>query len=221
VTGWPDERVEARVLAAAAGQLPVPTPRVHAAGKHDGWGYLLMSRLPGVPLDTAWGQVPAAGRDRLARQLGEAIAALHRLPPPQIDGWQPGDWPAFVAGQRAQCVSEQQALGLPALWAGQIPGFLDGVALPARPPVLLHTEVMRQHLLVTEDREGTAPREPQPRTSARANSSISFLLRRQAGCGAQGALAPERRSPPLSAVREDAGWASTRTGSGLCNWWVF
>jgi hygromycin-B 7''-O-kinase len=154
VTGWPDQRVEARVLAAAAGQLPVPTPRVHASGKHDGWGYLLMSRLPGVPLDTAWDQVPAAGRDRLARQLGESLAALHRLPPPQVNDWQPGDWPAFVAGQRAQCVSEQRALGLPALWADQLPGFLDGVALPARPPVLLHTEVMRQHLLVTEDREG-------------------------------------------------------------------
>src|SRR5580698_8383752 len=49
VAGWPDQRVEARVLAAAAGQLPAPTPRVHASGKHDGWGYLLMSRLPGVP----------------------------------------------------------------------------------------------------------------------------------------------------------------------------
>jgi hygromycin-B 7''-O-kinase len=113
-----------------------------------------MSRLPGVPLDTVWDQIPAAGRDRLARQLGEAIAALHRLPAPQIDDWWPSDWPSFVAGQRAQCVSEQQALGLPALWADQIADFLDGVALPSRPPVLLHTEVMRQHLLVTEDREG-------------------------------------------------------------------
>jgi hypothetical protein len=28
-----------------------------------------------------------------------------------------------------------------------IPRFLDGVELPSRPPVLLHTEVMRQHLL--------------------------------------------------------------------------
>ncbi len=153
VTGWPDQRIEARVLAAAAGQLPIPTPQIHASGEHDGWGYVLMSRLPGVPLDTVWNQITAAGRDRLARQLGETIAALHQLPPPHIDDWQPSDWPAFVAGQRAQCVSEQQALGLPALWADQIPGFLDGIALPPRPPVLLHTEVMRQHLLVTEDQE--------------------------------------------------------------------
>jgi hygromycin-B 7''-O-kinase len=114
-----------------------------------------MSRLSGVPLDTVWDQISAANRDRLACQLGETIAALHRLPPPHIIDWWPSDWQVFVAGQRAQCVCKQQALGLPALWADQIPGFLAGVTLPSRPPVLLHTEVMRQHLLVAQGREGS------------------------------------------------------------------
>jgi hygromycin-B 7''-O-kinase len=154
VAQWPDYRIEASVLAAVAGQLPVPAPRVHIAGEHDGWGYLLMSRLPGVPLDTAWHQIPAQNRDRLSGQLGETIAALHCIPPPAIPGWRPADWPAFVAERRAQCVSEQRSLGLPALWAEQIPGFLDEVALQSGPPVLLHTEVMRQHLLVTEGPDG-------------------------------------------------------------------
>ena len=150
VAGWPGRRVEAGVLAAVQDRLPIPVPQVHAAGEHDGWGYVLMSRLPGVPLDTVWDQVPTRDRDRLADQLGETIAALHQVPPPRIDNWWPTDWPAFVARQRAQCVSEQRALGLPTTWADQIPGFLDAVALPSGPPVLLHTEVMRQHLLATE-----------------------------------------------------------------------
>ena len=144
-------RVEAGVLGAVRGRLPIVTPQVHAAGEHDGWDYLLMSRVPGVPLDTVWDQIPAGERDRLAGQLGETIAALHRLPLPEITGWWPADWPAFVAGQRAQCVSEQRALGLPPRWADQLAGFLDEVALPSGPPVLLHTEVMRQHLLVSAD----------------------------------------------------------------------
>jgi hygromycin-B 7''-O-kinase len=55
-----------------------------------------------------------------------------------------------VARQRAGVVSEQLGLGLPPSWADQIPGFLDEVGLPIRAPVLLHTEVMREHLLVTE-----------------------------------------------------------------------
>jgi hygromycin-B 7''-O-kinase len=113
-----------------------------------------MNRLPGVPLDTVWNQVSAKDRDRLAGQLGETIAALHQLPPPAIADWWPADWSGFVAHQRAKCVSEQRALGLPALWADQITAFLDAVALPSRPSVLLHTEIMRQHLLVGEGTEG-------------------------------------------------------------------
>jgi hygromycin-B 7''-O-kinase len=150
VATWPGYRVEAEVLAAVRGRLPTPTPLVHAAGEHDGWGYVLMSRLPGVPLDTVWDQLCAGDRDRLADQLGETIAALHDLPPLAIKDWWPADWPAFVARQRAQCVSEQRALGLPVSWADQIAPFLGGIALPSRPPVLLHTEVMRQHLLAVE-----------------------------------------------------------------------
>jgi hygromycin-B 7''-O-kinase len=147
-------RVEAGVLAAVQGKLPVPAPRVLAAGKHDGWGYILMSRLPGVPLDTAWDRVSARERDVLASQLGETVAMLHRLPPPGISGWWPADWPAFVARQRAGCVREQRSLGLPGLWTSQLDAFLDAVALPMRPPVLLHTEVMSQHLLVSETADG-------------------------------------------------------------------
>jgi hygromycin-B 7''-O-kinase len=155
VPTWPRWQVEADVLAAVQGRLPAPTPQVHAAGNHDGWGYVLMSRLPGIPLDTVWDQVPATGRDRLADQLGETIAALHRLPPPAISNWWPADWPAFVAHQRAHAVGEQRSLGLPAVWADQIPGFLDTVALPSGTPVLLHTEIMREHLLVTDGQGGT------------------------------------------------------------------
>ena len=154
VATWPRWQVEAEVLAAVQGRLPIPSPQVCAAGEHDGWGYVLMSRLPGVPLDGVWDQVPAGSRDRVADQLGATIAALHQLPPPAIRDWWPADWLAFVAQQRAQAVSEQRDLGLPAAWADQIPGFLDAVALPSGVPVLLHTEIMREHLLVTEGQDG-------------------------------------------------------------------
>jgi hygromycin-B 7''-O-kinase len=154
VTTWPGYRIEAQVLAAVADQLPTPTPQVHAAGEHDGWGYVLMSRLPGVPLDTAWDRVSAQDRDRLAAQLGQTIAALHQMPPPVIADWWPADWPSFVSGQQARCVREQRELGLPAAWADQIPEFLAAVSLPPGPPVLLHTEIMREHLLVDHSPAG-------------------------------------------------------------------
>ena len=146
---YADERpVEAAVLAAVHGRLPVPTPGLHRAGEHDGWGYVLMDRLPGRPLADAWDTLP--DRDRTADQLGAALAALHAVPPPPVDDWWPADWDEFVADQAQACAGRHRALGLPDGLARQIPAFLDGVDLAAGPPVLLHTEVTRAHLLVDD-----------------------------------------------------------------------
>jgi hygromycin-B 7''-O-kinase len=93
-------------------------------------------------------------RDRIAACLGETMAALHELPLLVIPGWWPDDWAVFADGQRARCVDEQLSLGLAPEWAEQIPGFLAEVPLPDEPLVLLHTEIMRQHLLVSQDGSG-------------------------------------------------------------------
>jgi len=143
-------RIEAGVLAAVDGKLPILTPRVCAVGEHDGWGYVLMSRLNGAQLKTVWKRIAAKERDHLAGCLGETIAALHRVSPPPVEDWWPDDWSAFIARQRACCVARHRDLGLSPAWVDQLPGFLDGVALPPSPTVLLHTEVRRQHLIVTQ-----------------------------------------------------------------------
>lgn len=147
-------RVETGVLVAVEGRLPTSTPRVRAAGERDGWGYVLMSRLAGVPLKIAWKQIPAKERDHLALRLGETIAALHQVAPPLIENWWPEDWPAFVAAQHAGCAARQRELGLPPAWVEKLPSFLDDVTLRSGRLVLLHTEVRRQHLLVAQDHVG-------------------------------------------------------------------
>ncbi|MGW6020633.1 phosphotransferase family protein [Streptomyces sp. NPDC055099] len=146
-----DGLVEERVLSHLQDRLPVPTPRVHAAGAYEnGWRYVLMSRLPGEDLAEAWPRIPRADRERLVTEAGEALAALHALDPePLADVLGPGDWGAFLRKQRAGAVARQRERGLPESWLEQIPGFLDAVPLRADAPrVLLHTEFMRQHLLV-------------------------------------------------------------------------
>ncbi|MGW6268621.1 phosphotransferase family protein [Streptomyces sp. NPDC055060] len=147
-----DGLVEERVLSHLQGRLPVPTPRVHASGAYEnGWRYVLMSRLPGDDLAAAWPRIPHADRERLVTEAGEALAALHALDPgPLTDVLGPGDWGAFLDRQRAGAVRRQRKCGLPESWVEQIPGFLDAVPLRAdAPPALLHTEFMRQHLLVS------------------------------------------------------------------------
>ncbi|MGW7083386.1 aminoglycoside phosphotransferase family protein [Streptomyces sp. NPDC054871] len=146
-----DALAEARVLSHLEGRLPVPTPRVRASGSYEnGWRYVLMSRLPGEDLASAWPRIPRADRERLVTEAGEALAALHALDPgPLADVLGPGDWGAFLGRQRAGVVARQRKCGLPESWLEQIPGFLDAVPLPTDAPrVLLHTEFMRQHLLV-------------------------------------------------------------------------
>ncbi|WP_435061658.1 phosphotransferase family protein [Amycolatopsis thermoflava] len=140
-----DFATESRVLRVVDGRLPVATPRVLDAGEVDGWRYLLMTRLPGVPL----GEVPAAEQIRLAPALGEALAALHDLDAPDLG---PSSWAGFVTEQAASAVTRQPALD--DVWARQIPSFLDSVVLGSPSPVLLHTEVMAEHVLAVPDGSG-------------------------------------------------------------------
>jgi hygromycin-B 7''-O-kinase len=146
---------EASVLSAITGRLPIPTPRVDAVGEHSGWSYLVMERLRGESLATAWPRISEHERARLLAALGEGLAALHAIRDPVLVTLAPSDWAAFVAEQRASAVERQRAKGLDAAWLAQLPAFLDAVPLEMNGPlVLLHTEVMREHLLVREGARG-------------------------------------------------------------------
>jgi hygromycin-B 7''-O-kinase len=148
-------QVERLVLHAVHHRLPIPTPGVVHAGQFEGWGYVLMERLHGQSLTTAWPHLPAAQRHRLAAQLGEALATLHAITAPELEALGPPDWEQFLVQQRAGCVDRQRAAGLGHAWLEQIPEFLDAVALEPSPrPVLLHPEVMREHLLVSQHPDG-------------------------------------------------------------------
>jgi hygromycin-B 7''-O-kinase len=142
---------EERVLRVLGGRLPVPTPRVKEAGQSGQWGYVLMTRLHGEPLTGVWPRTSERDRDRLAAQLGRALAELHEVSIPDLG---PADWERFVSGQRAGCAARQRALGLGEPWLAQIPDFLDSVRPAPSAPVLLHTEVMREHLLAVRGAGG-------------------------------------------------------------------
>lgn len=148
----PDSVTEARVLDFLGGRLPVATPGLLACGEYEnGWRYVLMSRLPGTELAAAWPAIPRPDQDRVVSAAGELLAALHGLDPGPLPGiLGPPDWAGFLAGQRATAAARQREVNLPDPWLTQIEGFLDSVPLPPGPePVLLHTEVTREHLLVT------------------------------------------------------------------------
>jgi hygromycin-B 7''-O-kinase len=140
--------VEARVLAALHGALPLPTPQLIAADSHDGWPYLLMSQLPGQRLVDAWPVLSLAEREHIADTLGQTIAALHAIDTTPLADLPP-HWNDFIAEQHASATERQSQRGLDPYWLERIPDFLQRWMPPrAEQHVLLHTEIMREHLMV-------------------------------------------------------------------------
>jgi hygromycin-B 7''-O-kinase len=146
-----EAEIEHDALRAVESRLSIPTPRVRAGGEMDGWRYVLMERLRGRSLAEAWPEIPSARHEAIAEEVGAATAALHAIEIDSVGIRVPRpDWRAFVTEQRAQCVERQRARGLAPEWLEQIPAFLETVPLGDR-SVLLHTEIMREHLLVEPD----------------------------------------------------------------------
>ncbi|HEU4455618.1 MAG TPA: phosphotransferase, partial [Longimicrobium sp.] len=147
---------EAAALAHVHGRLGIPTPRPVASGEMEGWHYVVMERLPGRLLSDAWEEIGEEDRAEISRRLGEAVARLHALPVDGLDVPAP-EWDAFMRDQAAGCAARHASLGAPPEWVEQIPAFLASNPLPeSGRRALLHTEVMREHVLVDRTDGGWA-----------------------------------------------------------------
>ena len=139
-----EHAAESAVLTAVPDRLPVLVPRLRVSGRWDAWGFVVMDRLDGVRLKDVWPMVGAEARLGLVARTGELAAALHAVPLPTLRE----DGPAFVAAQRTSAVARHRSWGLGVEWLTGLSAFLDDVALPEEPPVLLHSDLLPANLLV-------------------------------------------------------------------------
>lgn len=146
---------ERAVLERVHGKTGIPTPGVVAAGELEGWRYVVMERLHGRCLLDVWDEIAPEERRALCAELGRAVARLHEVPADGLPLPLP-DWDAFLRRQVETCVERQRAHGVPEAWLARIPDFLASVPLPPGPRVLMHTEIMRVHLLARRDETGWA-----------------------------------------------------------------
>ena len=149
-------QVEARVLACR--RRPAAAADAHRGG-HRPVGRRQLPADDPTAAAADWSRsgrnLAPAERDRLCQRLGEAVAALHALDSRPLADLPPPHWADFVPAQRRQAVARQRKRGLPEPWLEQIEPFLDRWAGPAdAEQVLLHTEIMREHLLVEPDGSG-------------------------------------------------------------------
>lgn len=142
---------EAAVLRHVEDRLPFATPEVLAEGELSGWPYLVMSRLTaGQPVSDVWPELNDDGRRGVAAAIGRAAAALHALPTPRLPDT---PWMDFAEALRADAPTRMAARGVHPSWIEALPARLAPLDLRPRRPVLLHTELLPEHVRVAPDAE--------------------------------------------------------------------
>ena len=136
---------ERAMLGHLQGRLSLPTPRLVDSAEHAGWPYLVMTQLPGTPLDRVWPTLQQHERCAVLRTIGRLAAEVHALPLGPMPALAPR-WADFLQGQRERCHGRQQRTGLPAHLLAQLEAFLQG-PVPEGPDVILTGEYTPFNLL--------------------------------------------------------------------------
>ncbi len=136
---------ERAMLSHLQGRLSLPTPYLVDSAEHAGWPYLVMTQLPGTPLDRVWPTLKQHDRCAVLRAIGRLAAEVHALPMGPLQAMSPR-WTDFLQRQRGRCHGRQQSTGLPAHLLAQLESFLQG-PVPESPDVALTGEYTPFNLL--------------------------------------------------------------------------
>lgn len=89
-----------RVLGFLTGRLTSPSPELVVADVADGWGYVVMTRVPGQTIQSVYAELTAPERLDLMRDVAVLAREMPAQPIDQLAGLEPW-WPGFIAAQRA------------------------------------------------------------------------------------------------------------------------
>lgn len=122
----------------------LPVPEIIAAGELEGWPYLVMSIVPGVPALEVWGSLDLKIQTSIMRELGQLLRQLHGHPPVAELAT---DWSAFLRERIARSDAHHRA---DEPWRTWIRERVTGFAEPSFEPVLLNADITEDHLLLSE-----------------------------------------------------------------------
>lgn len=138
---------------AETAKLSVKTPAVVQTGELEGWPYLLMTHLAGVPLREVWAEMSARNRFEIVSHLGVAMRELHAHDAPLSEAALNRDWHQFIDRQASESVERQRACGANPEWIASLPAYLAARMdlLPREfRSVMLHGDVHPGNLLLVE-----------------------------------------------------------------------
>jgi hygromycin-B 7''-O-kinase len=147
---------ERAALEFAHGKLCIETPEVVHAGTLEGWPYLLMTHLQGVPMREVWAEIQERERLEIVSRLGAGMRELHGHAAPLSQNALNRDWNEFIKRQASESVERQRACGANPEWLESLPSYIAArlELLPVEHgPVLLHGDVHPGNVLL-EERDG-------------------------------------------------------------------
>lgn len=142
---------ERAALEFAEGKLDIETPKVLHAGELEGWHYLVMTKLAGLPAREVWSEIESRERVQIVSRLGAALKGLHNHAAPLSLPALNRGWKEFIERQARTCVERQQACGANPEWLERLPGFIAerlGLLPAEYEPALLHGDVHLGNLLL-------------------------------------------------------------------------
>ena len=108
-----------------------------------------MTRLRGECLKNLWPSLALERKERICTVIGTIARTLHESDPSTCKA-SSLDWKSFHELQIRECASRQRRLGLDESLARQIPEFLESVTIKKTSHVLLHTEIMLDHIFADQ-----------------------------------------------------------------------
>ena len=144
---------EAAALEFAHGKFGIETPEVLHKGELEGWPYLVMTYLEGLPMREVWLEMEASERLSIVTRLSAALRELHAHAAPLSQDALNRDWRAFVEQQSRKAVERQRTCNANPEWLESLPAFIAArmKLLPSSfRPVMLHGDVHPGNVLLNE-----------------------------------------------------------------------
>jgi hygromycin-B 7''-O-kinase len=132
------------------GRVSVRTPSVIERGELDGWQYLFLTRVPGVPADAVWSELSGRELTALAGDVGRLIADVRKLPTAGLEALAL-EWDTFVASQLDRVPERDAPEGL-AVGPEDVAAFMETVPpgrLTGAAGVLLLADITDEHVLLS------------------------------------------------------------------------
>lgn len=115
---------EYRVLKHINNKIHIPVPGLIACGERDDrWTYVILTKLPGVTMESIWESLELTEKARLLFQVGEIMSQVHSLGTDELSDLPP-KWDIFINDMIEKCYERHKRLNAPEWLLQEVKDYL-------------------------------------------------------------------------------------------------